>query len=135
MFPWFSGRTIDLNLQFYWSQVWILVEAVIFSYNFLLEANVCSWKCPGPAAANFELMINSHMMNRVKGYQNKSLICSLRFEILLNFIWSTKKFHHCHHANLHEAKFLLDLDIHKMVCHRYLSTYREGVLVHLQHKK
>ena len=58
----------------------------------------------------------------------------LGYKILLNFTWNTKKFHNCRHANLHEAKFLSGLDIHKMVFHKYLSTYKERALVYLQHK-
>ena len=57
-------KTIDYN----WSQVRILGETAIFSYNFLFLGYFCSSKCPGPAVANFELMINSLMMNRVKGF-------------------------------------------------------------------
>ena len=66
MFPWSRGRTEDFKSQYYWSQVRMLDETAIFSYNFLLARYFCSSKCPDPAVANFELMINSLMMNRVK---------------------------------------------------------------------
>ena len=66
LFPWSSGgRTINFTLQFYWFQVQIPVETAIFSHIFLLGGYFCSSKWLGPAVANFELMINLLMMNRV----------------------------------------------------------------------
>ena len=43
-----------------------MAETAIFSYNLILREHYCSSKCPGPAVANFQLMINSHMINKVK---------------------------------------------------------------------
>ena len=40
------------------------MKELFFSFDFLLGGYFCSSKCPGPAVANFELMINSLMMNR-----------------------------------------------------------------------
>ena len=42
------------------------LKQLFFSLNFLLGGYFCTSKCPGPAVANFELMIKSLMMNRVK---------------------------------------------------------------------
>ena len=64
-----NGRTVYFRLNFYWSQVRIPSEIAIFSYNFLSGGYFCSSKCPGLIVANFELMINSLLMNRVKSCQ------------------------------------------------------------------
>ena len=65
LFPWSSGGTVDYKFQFYWSQVGLPDKTATFSYNFLLGGYFCSSKYLGPEVANFELMINSNIMNRV----------------------------------------------------------------------
>ena len=42
------------------------MKQLFLSCNFLLGGYFDSSKCLGPAVVNFELMINSLMMNRVK---------------------------------------------------------------------